>query len=57
MIWHWWNYIWAETSAAELVTAPKWAATVILPSKDVKTRVFRDGASLDLGYATHACDA
>ena len=44
--------IWAENQRGE-VTAPNGTATVILPSKDVKTRVFRDGALLDLGYATH----
>jgi len=42
--------IWAENQRGE-VTAPNGSATVVLPSRDVKTRVFRDGSNLDLGYA------
>jgi acyl dehydratase len=44
--------IWAENQRGE-VTTPNGNATVILPSKDVGTRVFRDGARLDLGYARY----
>jgi hypothetical protein len=42
--------IWAENQRGE-VTAPNGSATVVLPSRDVKTRVFRDGSNLDLGCA------
>ncbi|OGA51741.1 MAG: acyl dehydratase, partial [Betaproteobacteria bacterium RIFCSPLOWO2_12_FULL_62_58] len=45
--------IWAENQRGE-VTAPNGSATVILPSRDVKTRVCRDGAGLDLGCARFA---
>ncbi len=44
--------IWAENQRGE-VTAPNGAATVILPSKNVKTRVYRDGSGIDLGNAKH----
>ena len=42
--------IWAENQRGQM-TAPNGSATVLLPSRDVKTRVFRDGSSFDLGYA------
>ena len=42
--------IWAENQRKEL-TAPHGSATVILPSRDIKTRVTRDGSHLDLGHA------
>jgi acyl dehydratase len=44
--------VWAENQRGER-TVTNGAATVILPSKDVNTRMFRDGAGLDLGYALH----
>jgi acyl dehydratase len=42
--------IWAENQRGE-VTAPNGAATVLLPSKDIAIRNFRDGAGIDLGKA------
>lgn len=45
--------IWAENQRCE-ATTPNGSATVVLPSCDVKTRVFRDGANHDLGYARFA---
>ena len=42
--------IWAENQRGE-VSAPNGSATVVLPSKSVETRVFRDGSGLDLGGA------
>lgn len=42
--------IWAENQRGE-VNAPNGKATVILPSKDVSTRNFRDGSGIDLGKA------
>jgi acyl dehydratase len=45
--------IWAENQRGE-ITAPNGKATVVLPSKDVKTRIFRDGSGLDLGHARFA---
>ena len=44
--------IWAENQRGEM-TAPNGRATVMLPSKDIKTRMFRDGSGLDLGHATY----
>ena len=44
--------IWAENQRGDL-TAPNGKATVILPSRDVKSRLFRDGSGIDLGYATY----
>jgi hypothetical protein len=44
--------LWAENQRGER-TVTNGAATVMLPSKDVKTKMFRDGAGLDLGYATY----
>jgi len=35
------------------ITSPNGLATVVLPSRDVTTRVFIDGAGLDLGTATY----
>jgi hypothetical protein len=43
--------VWAENQRGER-TVTEAAATVMLPAKDVKTRMFRDGSGLDLGYAT-----
>jgi acyl dehydratase len=45
--------IWAENQRGD-VTAPNGVATVVLPSKDVTTRLFRDGSALDLGHARYA---
>ena len=42
--------IWAENQRGE-VTAPNGAATVLLPSKDIAIRNFRDGSGIDLGKA------
>jgi len=44
--------VWAENQRGEK-TVTNGAATVMLPSKDAKTQMFRDGARLDLGYATY----
>lgn len=44
--------VWAENQRQEL-TIPKGAATVILPARDIHTRVSRDGSGLDLGHATY----
>jgi acyl dehydratase len=44
--------IWAENQRGE-TTTPNGLATVMLPSKDVKTRVYRDGSGIDLGKAKH----
>lgn len=43
----------AENQKGE-ATAPNGTATVMLPSKDIKTRVFRDGSQFDLGHARYA---
>lgn len=45
--------IWAENQRGEK-TVPKGAATVILPSRNVGHKTFRDGSGLDLGYARYA---
>ncbi len=45
--------IWAENQRGQ-VTAPNGSATVVLPSRDVRIRVSRDGSNLDLGYAHFA---
>lgn len=45
--------LWAENQRGER-TVTNGAATVVLPSRDIKTRMFRDGSGLDLGYATYA---
>jgi len=42
----------AENQRGE-ITAPNGSATVILPSKDVRTRISRDGSGLDLGCARY----
>jgi acyl dehydratase len=42
--------VWAENQRGE-VTAPNGIATVILPSRDVRSRVPRGGSGLDLGAA------
>ena len=44
--------VWAENQRGEK-TVTNATATVMLPSKDIKTRMFRDGSRLDLGYATY----
>jgi acyl dehydratase len=44
--------VWAENQRGEK-TVTNGAATVMLPSKDAKTQMFRDGARLDLGHATY----
>ncbi len=44
--------VWAENQRGEK-TVTNGAATVMLPSKDTKTRMFRDGAGLDLGHALY----
>lgn len=44
--------VWGQNQRQEL-TAPHGAATVILPSRDVNTRVTRDGSGVDLGFARH----
>ena len=44
--------IWAENQRRE-ITAPNGVAKVILPSRDVKTLMFRDGSGLDLGKTTY----
>ena len=44
--------VWAENQRGEK-TVTNGAATVILPSKDIKTRMFCDGSGIDLGYATY----
>ena len=42
--------VWAENQRGER-TVTEAAATVMLPAKSMKTRMFRDGSGLDLGYA------
>lgn len=44
--------VWAENQRGEK-TVTNGAATVMLPSKDTKTRMFRDGSGLDLGHALY----
>ena len=44
--------VWAENQRGEK-TVTNGAATVILASRDIKTKMFRDGSGLDLGYATY----
>ncbi|MBI4195251.1 MAG: MaoC family dehydratase N-terminal domain-containing protein [Betaproteobacteria bacterium] len=44
--------VWAENQRGEK-TVTNGGATVILPSKDIKTRMFHDGSGLDLGYAIY----
>lgn len=44
--------IWAENQRGEM-TAPNGRATVLLPSKDVTTQMFRDGSGIDLGYGRY----
>ena len=43
--------VWAENQRGER-TVTNGAATVVLPSSDINTKMFRDGSGLDLGYAT-----
>jgi acyl dehydratase len=42
----------AENQKGE-ATAPNGTATVMLPSKDIKARMFRDGSQFDLGHARY----
>ena len=44
--------VWAENQRGEK-TVTNGAATVILPSKDVNTTMFRDGSGIDLGHALY----
>jgi hypothetical protein len=44
--------LWAENQRGEK-TVTNGAATVILPSKNIRTKMFRDGSALDLGHATY----
>ncbi|MGZ5169130.1 MAG: FAS1-like dehydratase domain-containing protein [Burkholderiales bacterium] len=44
--------VWAENQRGER-TVTNAAATVMLPSKDIKTKMFRDGSGLDLGHAIY----
>jgi len=44
--------VWAENQRGEK-TVTNGGATVMLPSKDSKTKMFRDGSGLDLGYAIY----
>ena len=44
--------VWAENQRGEK-TVTNAGATVMLPSKDIKTRMFRDGSGIDLGYAIY----
>jgi acyl dehydratase len=44
--------VWAENQRGEK-TVTNAAATVMLPSKDTKTKMFRDGSGLDLGHAIY----
>jgi len=44
--------VWAENQRGEK-TVTNGAATVMLPSKDITTKMFRDGAGLDLGHAIY----
>ena len=44
--------VWAENQRGEK-TVTNAAATVVLPSRDIKTKMFRDGSGLDLGHAIY----
>ncbi|MCC6531956.1 MAG: MaoC family dehydratase N-terminal domain-containing protein [Burkholderiales bacterium] len=44
--------IWAENQRGQ-VSAPRGTAVVALPARLVSSRICRDGASIDLGYASH----
>jgi acyl dehydratase len=44
--------VWAENQRGEK-TVTNGGATVMLPSRDIKTRMFRDGSGLDLGHAIY----
>ena len=44
--------VWAENQRGEK-TVTNGGATVMLPSKDVKSNMFRDGSGTDLGYAIY----
>ena len=44
--------VWAENQRGEK-TVTNAAATVMLPSKDIGTRMFRDGSGIDLGHAIY----
>ncbi len=44
--------VWAENQRGEK-TVTNAAATVMLPSRDIKTKMFRDGSGTDLGFATY----
>ena len=44
--------VWAENQRGEK-TVTNGAATVILPSRDIKTHMFRDGSGFDLGFGTY----
>jgi acyl dehydratase len=44
--------VWAENQRGEK-TVTNGAATVVLPSKDTKSKMFRDGSGIDLGHAIY----
>jgi acyl dehydratase len=44
--------VWAENQRGEK-TVTNGGATVVLPSRDIKTKMFRDGSGLDLGHALY----
>ena len=44
--------VWAENQRGEK-TVTNGGATVMLPSKDITTKMFRDGSGLDLGHAIY----
>ena len=44
--------IWAENQRGEK-TVPKGTATVMLPSRQIAHRTFRDGSAIDLGFAKY----
>lgn len=44
--------VWAENQRGEK-TVTNGGATVMLPSKDIKSNMFRDGSSIDLGHAIY----
>jgi hypothetical protein len=44
--------VWAENQRGEK-TVTNASATVMLPSKDIKTKMFRDGSGIDLGHACY----
>ena len=44
--------VWAENQRGEK-TVTNGGATVMLPSRDIKTSMFRDGSGIDLGHAIY----